>query len=149
MKDGGRRLQKQIQRKIKIGGRLVERQRNGRRQDWWKKVGRKGVGGRELWKKSCLKCKGQMLACAREGLEKQLLEWVKSDDEKISDRMMKNAQAVANRGMDAILALMGRGIGEATCQRIMRKVQRGDKEGLLEAIHIAEIEYARTRRFWG
>ena len=99
--------------------------------------------------KTCLKCKGQMLACAREGLEKQLLEWVKSDDEKISDRMMKNAQAVANRGMDAILALMGRGIGEATCQRIMRKVQRGDKEGLLEAIHIAEIEYARTRRFWG
>ena len=99
--------------------------------------------------KTCLKCKGQMLACTREGLEKQMLEWVKSDEEKTRDRMMKNAQAVANRGMDAILALMGRGIGEATCQRIMRKVQRGDKEGLLEAIHIAEIEYARTRRFWG
>ena len=61
----------------------------------------------------------------------------------------ENAQSVANRGMDAILALMGRGVGEVTCQRIMRKVQRGDKEGLLEAIHIAEIEYARTRRFWG
>jgi len=90
-----------------------------------------------------------MLACMREGLEKQLLEWVKSDDGKDRDRMMKNAQAVANRGMDAILALMGRGIGEATCQRLMRKVQRGDTEGLLEAIHIAEIEYARTRRFWG
>ena len=28
--------------------------------------------------KVCLKCKGQMLACAREGLEKQLIEWVKS-----------------------------------------------------------------------
>lgn len=99
--------------------------------------------------KKCLKCGGQMLACIREGLEKQLVEWVKSDDEKIRDRMMKNAQAVANRGMDAILALMGRGIGEATCQRLMRKVQRGDMDGLLEAIHIAEIEYARTRRFWG
>ena len=73
----------------------------------------------------------------------------KSDDEKIRDRMMKNAQTVANRGMDAILALMGRGVGEATCQRLMRKVQRGDKEALLEAIHIAETEYARTRRFWG
>ena len=99
--------------------------------------------------KKCLKCGGQMLACAREGLEKQLIDWVKSDDEKVRDRMMKNAQSVANRGMDAILALMGRGIGEATCQRLMRKVQRGDKDGLLEAIHIAEIEYARTRRFWG
>jgi len=99
--------------------------------------------------KNCLRCGGQMLACAREGLEKQLIDWVKSDDEKTRDRMMKNAQAVANRGMDAILALMGRGIGEATCQRLMRKVQRGDKVALLEAIHIAEIEYARTRRFWG
>ena len=78
-----------------------------------------------------------------------MVEWVNSDDEKIQDRMMKNAQIVANRGMDAILALMGRGIGEATCQRLMRKVQRGDLDGLLEAIHIAEIEYARTRRFWG
>ena len=99
--------------------------------------------------KKCLSCGGQMLACAREGLEKQLIDWVKSDEEKTRDRMMKNAQAVANRGMDAILALMGRGIGEATCQRLMRKVQRGDKDALLEAIHIAEIEYARTRRFWG
>ena len=99
--------------------------------------------------KKCLSCGGHMLACAREGLEKQLIEWVKSDDEKTRDRMMKNAQTVANRGMDAILALMGRGVGEATCQRLMRKVQRGDKEALLEAIHIAEIEYARTRRFWG
>jgi ATP-dependent Lhr-like helicase len=99
--------------------------------------------------KKCLKCGGQMLACMREGLEKQLVDWVKSDDEKIRERMMKNAQAVANRGLDAILALMGRGIGEATCQRLMRKVQRGDIDGLLEAIHVAEIEYARTRRFWG
>ena len=90
-----------------------------------------------------------MLACMREGLEKQLVTWVNSDDAKERERMMKNAQAVANRGMDAILALMGRGVGEATCQRLMRKVERGDIEGLLEAIHLAEIEYARTRRFWG
>ena len=67
----------------------------------------------------------------------------------MSHSAINNAQTVANRGMDAILALMGRGVGEATCQRLMRKVQRGDKEALLEAIHIAEIEYARTRRFWG
>ncbi|MGY8745040.1 MAG: DEAD/DEAH box helicase [Candidatus Poseidoniales archaeon] len=99
--------------------------------------------------KKCLKCGGQMLACMREGLEKQLVTWVNSDDAKERERMMKNAQAVANRGMDAILALMGRGVGEATCQRLMRKVERGDIEGLLEAIHLAEIEYARTRRFWG
>ena len=99
--------------------------------------------------KSCLKCGGRMLACMREGLEKQLVATVKSDDDKDRDRMMRNAQVVANRGMEAILALMGRGVGESTCQRLMRKVQKGDRDGLLEAIHIAEIEYARTRRFWG
>ncbi|MEL0101601.1 MAG: hypothetical protein VW862_07880, partial [Euryarchaeota archaeon] len=97
----------------------------------------------------CLKCGGKMLACMREGLEKQLVEMVKSDEVKDRDRMMKNAQVVSNRGMEAILALMGRGVGEATCQRLMRKVPRGDTDRLLEAIHIAEIEYARTRRFWG
>ena len=99
--------------------------------------------------KTCLKCGGRMLACMREGLEKQLVDMVKSDEQKDRDRMMKNANSVANRGMEAILSLMGRGVGEATCQRILRKVPRGDLDRLLEAIHIAEIEYARTRRFWG
>ena len=89
-----------------------------------------------------------MLAVAREGMEKMLIGWVESDDESDRNRMQKNALAVSNRGHEAIIALMGRGIGEATCQRLMRKVQRGDRDGLLEAIHIAEIEYARTRRFW-
>ena len=96
----------------------------------------------------CIKCGGRMLACAREGMEKMLVSWVKSDDVKDRDRMQKNAQAVANRKHEAIIALMGRGVGEATCQRIMRKVQRGDMDGLLEAIHLSELEYARTRRFW-
>ena len=99
--------------------------------------------------KTCLKCGGRMLACMREGLEKQLGDMVKSDEQKDRDRMMKNANSVANRGMEAILSLMGRGVGEATCQRILRKVPKGDLDRLLEAIHIAEIEYARTRRFWG
>jgi hypothetical protein len=89
-----------------------------------------------------------MLACAREGMEKMLVTWVKSDDVKDRNRMQKNAQAVASRKQEAIIALMGRGIGEATCQRIMRRVQRGNMDGLLEAIHLSELEYARTRRFW-
>ena len=99
--------------------------------------------------KTCIRCEGKMLAVSREGLETQLIKWVESNDQKDQERMMKNAQVVANRGMEAILALMGRGVGEMTCQRIMRKVQRGNRDALLEAIHIAEIDYARTRRFWG
>ena len=97
----------------------------------------------------CLKCKGRMLACAREGLLSMLKEWVKSDEETDRVRMIKNAEMVQNRGQEAILCLMGRGIGEATAQRILRKVPRNNRDGLFKAIHNAEVEYARTRRFWG
>jgi len=98
---------------------------------------------------TCLSCGGRMLACAREGMLDMLEKWVGSEDTAEQDRMMKNADIVANRGHEAILCLMGRGIGEATAIRILRKVRRGDEEGLLQAIHHAEVEYARTRRFWG
>ena len=98
--------------------------------------------------KNCLKCKGSMLACAPERMQSMLEGWVGSEDEKDQARMMKNASIVQSRGYEAILCLMGRGIGEATAQRVLRKVQRNNIEGLLETIHNAEIEYARTRRFW-
>ena len=98
--------------------------------------------------KLCLKCKGRMMACAREGMQKMLEEWVNSTDPKDEGRMMKNATTVANRGYDAILCLMGRGIGEATAQRVLRKVRPNDQDSLLHMIHKAEVEYARTRRFW-
>jgi len=97
----------------------------------------------------CLKCKGKMMACAREGLLSMLKDWVSSDEEPDRNRMIKNAEIVQNRGYEAVLCLMGRGIGEATAQRILRKVPRNKRDGLLKAIHHAEVEYARTRRFWG
>ena len=99
--------------------------------------------------KTCIKCGGKMLACAREGLISMLKDWVASDEENDRVRMIKNAEMVQNRGQEAILCLMGRGIGEATAQRILRKVSRNNRDGLYRAIHLAEIEYARTRRFWG
>ena len=98
---------------------------------------------------TCLKCKGRMLACAREGLLPMLKDWVSSDEEADRVRMIKNAEMVQNRGQEAILCLMGRGIGEATAQRILRKVPRNNRDGLFKAIHNAEVEYARTRRFRG
>ncbi len=97
----------------------------------------------------CLKCKGRMLACAREGLLSMLKDWVSSDEAADRNRMIKNAEIVQNRGQEAILCLMGRGIGEATAQRILRKVPRNNRDKLLKTIHLAEVEYARTRRFWG
>ena len=90
-----------------------------------------------------------MLACAREGMLSMLKQWVASDEESDRSRMMKNAEIVQSRGYEAILCLMGRGIGEATAQRILRKHKGKNEESLLKAIHHAEVEYARTRRFWG
>ena len=90
-----------------------------------------------------------MMACAREGLLSMLKDWVSSDDDNDRIRMIKNAEMIQNRGYEAVLCLMGRGIGEATAQRILRKTPRKSAEGLLKAIHLAEVEYARTRRFWG
>ena len=99
---------------------------------------------------ACSVCKGTMRAVAREGLGEQLKKWVNSEDQKTEARMMKNAEMVQNRGLDAILCLMGRGIGEDTATRILGVFQRGcERDSLLKAIHDAEIQYARTRRFWG
>ena len=97
----------------------------------------------------CLKCKGTMLACSREGIEKMLDSWINSEDEADQVRMVKNAEIIQNRGYEGILCLMARGVGEATAQRILRKVPRNEIDNLLKTIHNAEIEYARTRRFWG
>ncbi|DAC71179.1 MAG TPA: hypothetical protein D7I16_01255 [Candidatus Poseidoniales archaeon] len=99
--------------------------------------------------KECISCKGQMLVCAREGLEKMLEGWVASEEESDRNRMIRNASLVKTHGFHAIVCLMARGVGEATAQRILRKGHNSDVESLLQSIHHAEIEYARTRRFWG
>jgi ATP-dependent Lhr-like helicase len=100
--------------------------------------------------KKCTICNATMRAVAREGLADELKKWVKSDETKVKNRMLKNAEMVQHRGLDAILCLMGRGIGEETATRILRANPIGcQRDALLKSIHDAEIQYARTRRFWG
>ena len=100
--------------------------------------------------RACSICQATMRAVSREGLGDELMKWVTSDDEKIRNRMMRNAEMVQNRGLDAILCLMARGVGEETGTRILRAYPPGtERDSLLKAIHEAEIQYAKTRRFWG
>jgi len=94
-------------------------------------------------------CGGAMLACAREGLEARLKEWVADDEPAVRNRMQRNAELVQLRGKEAILCLLARGVGPDTATRILRRVPAGDEEMLLKTIHEAELQYARTRRFWG
>ena len=88
-----------------------------------------------------------MQACAPETMEKMLVERIGSTDEKVSGRVQRNAELVKTHGQDAILCLMGRGVGEDTATRILRGPP-GDRVRLLRAIHNAELQYARTRPFW-
>ncbi len=95
----------------------------------------------------CSACGGTMQACAPERLEKSLLERIRSSDGKIAGRVQRNAELVRTHGQDAILCLMGRGVGEETATRILRGPP-GDRVRLLRSIHNSELQYARTRPFW-
>ena len=98
----------------------------------------------------CGICQATMRAVAREGLGDDLAKWVASEEDNVRSRMMRNAEMVQNRGIDAILCLMARGVGENTATRILRAYPPGsERDSLLKAIHEAEVQYARTRRFWG
>ena len=69
-----------------------------------------------------------------------------SEDPKERARMQKNAELIQTHGHDAVLALMGRGVGEETATRLLRGLSRGNRVALLRAIHNAELQYAKTRR---
>jgi ATP-dependent Lhr-like helicase len=93
-------------------------------------------------------CGGTMLAATREGLEDMLAGWVASEDLTVQARMEKNAHIVRQRGIEALICLMARGVGEETASRILNRVPKGERELMLKIIHDAELNYARTRRFW-
>ena len=77
-----------------------------------------------------------------------LAEWVDSSDPKIRGKMEKNAELVRTHGLEAVMCLMGRGIAEGTATRVLRGHIAGERVRLLRAIHNAELNYARTRRYW-
>mgnify|MGYP002819597267 FL=1 len=96
----------------------------------------------------CAMCGGKMRCCGPERMEKMILGWVKSRDPKDRARVQKNAELLLNHGFNAVMCLMGRGVGEETAARILRDSHNKTRTGLLRSIHNAEIEYARTRRYW-
>ena len=77
------------------------------------------------------------------------------EENKEVKRLHKNGSLVLTYGKNAVLALMGRGIGPETAARILRKynVQMLEKSDeihmkFLKDILKAELNYARTRGFW-
>ena len=96
----------------------------------------------------CSLCGGTMLACSPERMENRLKEMVESKDFRVRGKIMKNAELIKIHGLEGIICLMGRGIGEETATRILRGHIPGDRISLLRSIHTAELKYASTRRYW-
>ncbi len=109
---------------------------------------RKRVAKMEDRIEPCPRCNGTMRACAPERMEAMLAGWVTSRDPKDRGRMNKNAELIRTHGHDAVLAMMARGVAEGTATRLLRGHTRGNRIALLRAIHNAELQYARTRRYW-
>ncbi|MBN1110392.1 MAG: ATP-dependent helicase, partial [Methanomassiliicoccales archaeon] len=99
----------------------------------------------------CINCGGRMVAALNEYnrgsiklLRKERLE---GEEEKELRRLYKNASLVQANGKRALLALAGRGIGADTAARILGGYAENEDE-FLRDILAAEINYARTKRFW-
>ena len=99
----------------------------------------------------CPTCNGRMLA-ALKGYEREKVDLLRLKEAKGAQRtelkrMMKNAELVREFGSKALMTLAGRGVGPDAAARILRGFHP-DEDALLRDILAAEIEYARTKRFW-
>ena len=62
-------------------------------------------------------------------------------------RLYTNASLVSAHGKKAVLALVARGVGPDTAARILRNLHETEEDFLRDVL-AAEVNYARTRRFW-
>lgn len=99
----------------------------------------------------CPSCGGRMLA-ALKPYEKEKMELLNLKNPVATERaelkrIVKSAELVREFGDRALLTLAGRGVGPDAAARILRNMHR-DEDALLRDILAAEIDYARTKRFW-
>lgn len=101
----------------------------------------------------CGNCGGTYLAMLRD-YEYELIDLIKKDRKKLKpgekkrlDRLYANASLISEYRKRGVMALMGRGIGPTRAARIL-PIPFTMEEDFLREILRAEVEYARTRRFW-
>jgi ATP-dependent Lhr-like helicase len=99
----------------------------------------------------CHKCGGKMVAALstydRENVRLIKKEKLSEEEENEVRRIFKNASLVNRHGKKALLALAGRGVGPDTAARVLSGFY-DDEDGFLRDILSAEINYAKTKRFW-
>jgi len=99
----------------------------------------------------CSRCGGVMLA-ALQPYAKQEFGVLKKgaegeEDKRVLKRVYKNANLVMAHGKKAVIALVGRGVGPDTAARILARYHLEEDEFLRDILQ-AEVNYARTKRFW-
>ncbi|OPY34445.1 MAG: putative ski2-type helicase [Methanomassiliicoccales archaeon PtaU1.Bin124] len=102
-------------------------------------------------KPTCPQCNGRMLA-ALYSYNRDVIKLLKKtkrseDEEKELRKLYKNASLISTNGRKAMLAMAGRGIGPDTAGRILASFHQ-DEDDFLRDILVAEINYAKTKRFW-
>ena len=99
----------------------------------------------------CLKCGGVLIAAVRPYAKKDLALLRRGaageEDTKALKKIYKNANLVMAHGRKAVMALVGRGIGPDTAGRILARYHLEEYEFLKDILE-AEVNYARTKRFW-
>ncbi len=99
----------------------------------------------------CERCEGLMVAVVppyeRERVSGLNLQASNPESRALAKRLFTNASLVMAHGRKALLALMGRGVGEETAARILRGYHETEEDFLRDVLS-AEVTYARTKRFW-
>ena len=102
-------------------------------------------------KLKCPNCGSVMIAVLKE-YERENVRLIKQDhltqhEKKDLQRMSKNANLVMEEGNRAVFTLAGRGIGPDSASRLLRGIFV-DEDDFLRGIMAAEVQYAKTKRFW-
>ena len=72
---------------------------------------------------------------------------LKPEEKKELKELMTNASLINAHGRNAVIVLSARGVGPKTAGRILSKLQR-DEYDLYREIMKAEVNFAKTSRFW-
>jgi len=102
-------------------------------------------------KPACPRCDARMVAILRpyEREKARLLSATHLSKEKRAElkRLYTSASLVSAHGKKAVYALVARGVGPDTAARILRNLHETEDDFLRDLL-AAEVNYARTRRFW-
>lgn len=104
---------------------------------------------REVKQIKCPVCSSYLVASLSEFDYDQLRQFLENVDamKEFGRRLVKNAHLVKERGMQAVMAMAARGIGPETAGRLL-SVTYISNDDFIRAILNAEIEFAKTRRYW-